>query len=84
MRTSSVIPSRSAARIGSRRHDDSSAIAHWTERELDETAFKDARLGRRFGELLKKIGDGMGDSIPFACKDWANTNAAYRFFANAR
>lgn len=57
---------------------------HWTEREVDKSAFKDARLGRRFGDLLKQIGDGMGESIPFACQDWANTKAAYRFFANER
>lgn len=24
----------------------------------------------------------MGQSTPFACQDWANTKAAYRFFAN--
>lgn len=24
----------------------------------------------------------MGGSIPFACQDWANTKAAYRFFSN--
>lgn len=45
------------------------AVEHWTEREIDKTAFKDARLGQRFGELLKQIGDGMGGSIPFACQD---------------
>ncbi len=61
-----------------------SAVEHWTEREIDESAFEDARLGRRFGELLKQIGDGMGESIPYACQDWANTKAAYRFFANGR
>ncbi|WP_247523058.1 transposase [Bradyrhizobium sp. 145] len=54
---------------------DESAVAHWTEREIDKTAFKDARLGQRFGELLRQIGDGMGGSIPFACQDWANTKA---------
>ncbi len=26
----------------------------------------------------------MGDSIPLACRDWANTKAAYRFFSNDR
>lgn len=57
---------------------------HWADREIDESAFKDARLGRRFSGLLKQIGDGMGGSIPFACQDWANTKAAYRFFANDR
>jgi Transposase DNA-binding len=61
-----------------------SAVEHWTEHEIDESAFEDARLGRRFGELLKQIGDGMGESIPYACQDWANTKAAYRFFANGR
>lgn len=30
-------------------------------------------------QLLKKIGDGMGGSILFACQDWAGTKAAYRF-----
>ncbi|WP_342709998.1 transposase DNA-binding-containing protein [Bradyrhizobium sp. B124] len=33
---------------------------------------------------MKQIGDGMGGSIPFACRDWANTKAAYRLFANER
>jgi Transposase DNA-binding len=63
---------------------DSVPIDHWTAREVDETAFKDLRLGRRFGQLLRQVGDGMGESIPFACQDWANTKAAYRFFANDR
>jgi Transposase DNA-binding len=57
---------------------------HWTDSEVDESAFKDARLGRRFGEVIRQIGDGMGESIPYACQDWANTKAAYRFFANDR
>lgn len=42
------------------------------------------RLGRRFGGLLRQLGDGMGASIPLACQDWANTKAAYRFLANDR
>jgi hypothetical protein len=33
---------------------------------------------------LKQLGDGMGESIPFACQDWANTKAASRCFANGR
>lgn len=59
-------------------------VQHWTKHEIDEGAFKDARLGRRFGELLRQVGDGMGESIPFACQDWASTKAAYRFLANER
>ena len=57
---------------------------HWTDREVDGCVFKDARLGRRFRELLKQMGGGMGESIPLACQDWASTKAAYRFFANER
>jgi len=49
------------------------AAQHWTQREVDESAFKDARLGRRCAGLLKQIGDAMGESIPYACQDWANT-----------
>jgi hypothetical protein len=62
----------------------STAERHWTEREVDEGAFKDVRLGRRCAGLLKQIGDAMGESIPYACQDWANTKAAYRFLSNAR
>lgn len=57
---------------------------HWTDGEIDGAAFKDARLGRRFGDLIRQIGDGMGESIPYACQDWASTKAAYRFFSNDR
>ncbi len=63
---------------------DDRAPAHWTDREVDEGVFKDARLGKRFRELLIQLGGGMGESIPFACQDWANTKAAYRFFSNDR
>lgn len=58
--------------------------AHWTDTEVDESVFKDARLGKRFRELLIRMGGGMGESLPLACQDWANTKAAYRFFANER
>lgn len=26
--------------------------------------------------------DGLGETIPFACQDWANAKVAYRFFSN--
>jgi hypothetical protein len=84
MRSSSAELRRSVWPGGRRDHRDTSEIEHWTEREIDESSFKDARLGRRFGELLRQIGDGMGGSIPFVCQDWASTKAAYRFFANER
>ena len=64
--------------------DGRSDAAHWVDREIDEGGFKDVRLGKRFRELLIQMGGGLGESIPLACQDWANTKAAYRFFANKR
>lgn len=57
---------------------------HWSRNEVDGTAFRDARLGRRFGELLCRLSDRMGGTIPLACQDWASTKAAYRFFSNPK
>ena len=57
---------------------------HWSRSEVDETAFKDARLGRRCGDLLRRLSDRMGGTIPLACQDWASTKAAYRFFSNLK
>lgn len=57
---------------------------HWSRSEVDETAFRDARLGRRFGDLLCRLSDRMGGTIPLACQDWASTKAAYRFFSNPK
>jgi hypothetical protein len=60
------------------------AQSSWIDQELSESDFKDARLGKRFRILLQRLWTGVGESIPFACQDWANTKAAYRFFANER
>jgi hypothetical protein len=79
----SSVTTRRSTYLSGEAHPNASPVKHWTEREIDKGAFKDARLGRRFAELLKQISDGMGGSIPFACQDWANTKAAYRFFAKA-
>lgn len=57
---------------------------HWSEAEIDATAFADVRLGHRFGGLLKSMSDHIGESVPYACDDWANTKAAYRFLSNER
>jgi Transposase DNA-binding len=56
----------------------------WIEQETAGCEFEDARLGRRFRNLLEQIGDAVGESIPLACQDWANTKAAYRFLSNDR
>lgn len=52
------------------------------EYEIEDCEFKDKRLGKRFHQLTKTLWGNIGKSIPFACQDWANTKAAYRFFSN--
>jgi hypothetical protein len=57
---------------------------HWVEEELAGCRFQDARLEKRFHGLLRKLAESIGESIPFACQDWASTKAAYRFLANGK
>lgn len=61
--------------------DDSGA---WVDRELANSKFKDARLGKRFRSLLEHLSSSPGGPIPLACQDWTNTKAAYRFLDNDR
>jgi hypothetical protein len=56
----------------------------WVDREIKACQFADVRLGKRLHCLLEQIGDAVGESVPMACQDWANTKAAYRFFSNER
>jgi hypothetical protein len=77
--------SRLSASLGTTKmHDRPSGTSHWVDGEIDEDVFRDARLGKRFRELLIRMCGGIGESLPLACQDWANTKAAYRFFANER
>lgn len=57
---------------------------NWIPDEADGSVFSDTRLGRRFVTLLEMISQRIGDSIPAACPDWAQTKAAYRFLSNQR
>jgi hypothetical protein len=34
--------------------------------------------------LVERLSEGVGETIPMACQDWANTKAAYRFLSNPR
>jgi hypothetical protein len=56
--------------------------AAWVAGEVAGCRFRDARLGKRLGSLLHQLGGSIGGTIPFACQDWANTKAAYRFLSN--
>jgi hypothetical protein len=54
----------------------------WLDAELQGSRFKDLRLGKRLRQFMGNLWSGVGMSIPFACQDWANTKAAYRFLDN--
>lgn len=56
----------------------------WIDRELVGSEFRDARLSKRLRKLFERFSDGLGESIPLVCQDWANTKAAYRFLSNHR
>src|SRR3954471_20262501 len=60
------------------------AVRSWWEGELAGSTFADDRLGQRLRKLVERMDGGIGSSLPFVCRDWANTKAAYRFFSNDR
>lgn len=56
----------------------------WAAREMARVNLGDQRLNRRAARLLETLGAKPTVSIPAACKGWAETQAAYRFFAQER
>lgn len=54
----------------------------WVDQEISKSDFGDMRLSKRFSIIMNSLSSQIGGSIPFACQDWANTKAAYRFLAN--
>ncbi|MGH9785820.1 MAG: IS4/Tn5 family transposase DNA-binding protein [Terriglobia bacterium] len=67
-----------------KRVGESERAASWVDKELAGCEFADVRLGKRFRTLVERLSEGVGESIPMACQDWAGTKAAYRFFSNDR
>ncbi|OQW92636.1 MAG: hypothetical protein BWK78_01100 [Thiotrichaceae bacterium IS1] len=57
---------------------------HWAYSEARTAQFGDQRLTNRFVLLLKPLGDQPEESMPAACKSWADTLAAYRVFDNEK
>ena len=53
----------------------------WIDSELARCNFQDTRHGKRLRKLLEQFSENIGGTIPWACQDWANTKAAYRFFS---
>lgn len=54
--------------------------ANWVLEETKTAALGDARLNRRFGNLLEMLIRKPMESIPGVSKGWSETKAAYRFF----
>jgi hypothetical protein len=52
----------------------------WVSTELEQVDFNDKRLNKRFIKIVEQITAKPTASIPEACKCWADTKAAYRFF----
>lgn len=65
------------------KHADS-AEGNWVEGELSGSDLRDPRLDRRLRRVVEQLAANPGETLPFACQDWANTKAAYRFFDNPR
>ena len=56
----------------------------WIDNEVVRCEFEDVRHGKRLRQLLEQLSHRVGATTPWACQDWANTKAAYRFFGNER
>jgi hypothetical protein len=63
---------------------DDDELAGTLNQELGACRFQDVRVGRRFKKLVRQLARNIGQPIPLACQDWANTKAAYRFLSNKR
>ena len=57
-------------------------MTNWAQEELKTLRLGDARLDARAVVLAEQLAQRPGASIPQACGDWAQTQAAYRFLAN--
>lgn len=56
----------------------------WITDELGKVNLGDKRLNKRCAVLLERLSDKPTLSIPGACKGWAETQAAYRFFSHEK
>ena len=59
------------------------AMATWAMEEFAGAKLGDGRLNDRLIKLAARFADKPTASIPGACPDWAETQAAYRFFDQA-
>ena len=55
-------------------------MENWAEEEFSGANLGDERLRKRLIKLATRFADKPTASTPGACNDWAETQAAYRFF----
>ena len=77
---------RKARRVEARgsRESSESRAEEWINNEVMGCEFQDVRHGKRMRQLLEQLAGKVGATTPWACQDWANAKAAYRFFSNGR
>lgn len=56
----------------------------WVDKEIAMSDLPDPRLRERLAEMMSRMSEQPGASIPRAMQDWAATKAAYRFLSNPR
>jgi hypothetical protein len=59
-------------------------MPHWVDEELQTLDLGDAQLEARQKLILDRFAAKPSASIPGACRGWAETHGAYRFFAHPR
>jgi hypothetical protein len=59
-------------------------MRHWIDEELKTLDLGDDLLNRRQKTILDRFAANPSASIPGACRGWAETKGAYRFFAHPR
>jgi hypothetical protein len=55
---------------------------HWAEQEFGRAKLGDRRLLQRLKQIAARFAEQPSASIPKSCSGWAQTKAAYRFFAH--
>ena len=56
----------------------------WIDNESVGCEFEDVRHGKRLRQLLEQFSSRVGATTPWACQDWADTKATYRYIGNER
>lgn len=56
----------------------------WVKQELGNAELRDIRRTARYVRTVSLLSESPGESVPDACKSWADTEGAYRLWSNGR